>query len=411
MSGGAAHRARVAYLNVEYPSLSHTFIEREVRAVRSCGVEVETFSIRPANANGVLGSAHMEAARQTMPLTPSLGALLAAQPAAWAAAPVGAARGFLRAQRESLPGLDRRARAAGYAMQAVRLAREMRRRALRHVHVHMANNAASVAHLACVIDPRLSWSLSIHGSAEFFHVDSWQLALKAESARFVRCISDFCRAQVMTWTRPAVWDRQFVVRCGIDPDVYRPATRRSDQVFRILTVGRMQAIKGYTVLLDACRALGALGVEWSLDMVGDGPLRAELAGRIAAQGLGGRVTLRGAVGQDDIQSHFDRADVMVVSSFMEGVPVVLMEAMAKELPVVATAVGGIPELVDHGVSGLLVRTGAAAPLTEALHALARDPARRASMGRAGRARVLAEYNVESTGRGMAELFGRFVKDD
>ena len=254
------------------------------------------------------------------------------------------------------------------------------------------------------LTPRITYSLSIHGSAEFFHVDSWCVKPKVEGAAFVRCISHFCRAQVMAWTRPDLWKNYHVVHCGVDPTAYQPCVRCASGTLRILTVGRFDAIKGYSILLQACKDLSERGVDWRLDMVGDGHLRFHLQARIGELGLEDRVRLSGAVGQDNIQKHFDDADVMVISSFMEGIPVVLMEAMAKEMAVVATRVGGIPELIDDGKTGLLVIPGSVQSLADALEHLARRPELLEGLGRPARARILAEFSVEGLGREMASLF-------
>ena len=172
----------------------------------------------------------------------------------------------------------------------------------------------------------------------------------------------------------------------------------------MITVGRLHPIKGYHVLLDAIAALVREGCEVELEMVGDGPERAALEKRVNSLGLLGRVVFSGAVSQDEIGEHYDRADAMIVSSFMEGVPVVLMEAMAKELGVVATRVGGIPELVEEGISGFLVNAGSVEALVAPIRKLAAEPDQCRRYGAAGRRRVLAEYSVENLGTGMLALF-------
>jgi glycosyltransferase involved in cell wall biosynthesis len=315
-----------------------------------------------------------------------------------------------QSQRLSPAGALLRLRYAAYGIEGITLAREMQERGLQHVHVHMANNGAAVALLAAAFDRRLSYSLSIHGSAEFFQVYLWRLQDKVEGATFVRCISHFCRSQVMAWTDPSAWVRFHIVHCAVDAAVFRKRVGGPDTTgpLRLLTVGRLDAIKGYPLLLEACRKLQDQGIEWELNMVGAGKLRPYLERSVRDLGLEAHVTLSGAVGQDDIHRHFERADVMVISSFMEGVPVVLMEAMAKEMAVVATRVGGIPELVDDGISGLLVAPGSVDALTAALAQMARNRASLASMGRAGRRKIVAEYTVDQLGHQMTELFQRYL---
>ncbi len=396
----------IAYLNSEYPSLSHTFIEREVRALRERGIEIRTFSVRAPGKHATLGEEHARAAKETQAILASRANLVFDALRAAATSPLSTFRTIIAGQRLAPPGVSSRIRHAAYALEGIWLARRLREEGIGHIHCHMANNGAAVALLACRYDPTLTYSLSIHGSAEFFHVDTWTLAPKVEGAVFVRCISNFCRAQIMAWTSPACWDRLHVVHCGIDVSRFSATPRESSRTLRLLTVGRLHPIKGYPLLLEACRTMSDEGIDWTLDMVGDGPMMGTLTSHADRLGIRSRVTFSGAVGQDRIQPHFDRAGVIVISSFMEGVPVVLMEGMAKGMAVLTTAVGGIPELVEPGVSAEVVPPGSAAALADGLRRLAAAGPRLPDMGAAGRRRVLAEFSIEQTATGMADLFSR-----
>ncbi len=400
----------IAYLNSEYPSLSHTFIEREVRHLRDLGVDVRTFSVRRVSAKSAPGETNAAAAAATVALQDGTLSTVMSMLVAAATRPAGFIRAIVASQRLSPGGLAARLRHAAYAAQGAILARHLRRMGVEHVHVHMANNGAAIAMMACEVDPDLSYSLSIHGSAEFFHVDSWTLAPKVERAEFVRCISHFCKAQVMTWTDPDAWRRFHLVRCGIDPRAFVPRPEREPGPLRLLTVGRLHPIKGYNVLLEACRLLADRRVPFELVMVGDGPMMSRLGEAVDRLGLGGHVTFAGGVPQERIQSHFDRADAMVVSSFMEGVPVVLMEAMAKELGVIATRVGGIGELVSHGESGWLVDAGSAESLADGIRRYAANPEVCRTHGRQGRRRVIELHDIRESATAMAQLFRGRVAD-
>lgn len=399
----AAGVPAVAYLNSQYPSLSHTFIEREVRALRAAGVRVRTFTIRTADHAGKLGGAHAEAAGETTVILSGVGPIARDVLAALVRSPTGVLRVIRESQRLAPPGLRSRVRHLAYAAEGLRLAAELRRAGLTHVHVHMANNGAAAALLACAYERRLSYSLTIHGSAEFFHVDTWSLAPKAERAVFVRCISNFCRAQVMAWTRPEAWPRFHVVPCGIDPDAFAPREGAPVGPIRLLGVGRLAPIKAYAVLLDACAELSRRGVDWRLGLVGDGPLRTTLERRAGDLGIADRVTFHGAVAAEAIADLYRAAEVIVVSSFMESTPVVLMEGMACGLAVAATRVGGIPDLVADGVHGVLVAPGSADALAEGLAGLAARRDRLAEMGRAGREAVRRMHDIREVGAAMATL--------
>jgi glycosyltransferase involved in cell wall biosynthesis len=173
----------------------------------------------------------------------------------------------------------------------------------------------------------------------------------------------------------------------------------------VLSVGRAAEAKGQPLLIEAMAELRQRGVEARLTVVGDGPLLGELRAQVRREGLEDRVTLTGAVGQDRIRDYYERADVFALSSFAEGLPTVLVEALAMEVPVVTTWVMGVPELVEDGVSGLLVPPGRADALANALERLlAESPQRRAGMGQAGRRKVGGEFALDRSARELCDLF-------
>ncbi len=180
--------------------------------------------------------------------------------------------------------------------------------------------------------------------------------------------------------------------------------RSANGELRVICVGRLVSLKGQSLLIEAIGELNRRGIPARAILIGDGAKRDALAHIAARVGVADRVDLLGSVGQDTIRAHYLDADIFCLPSFAEGVPVVLMEAMALERPVVTTRIMGIPELVEDGVSGLLVAPGSLAELVEALATLAGDPQRRAAMGRAGRRRVLAEFDVDRSAPRLAQLF-------
>jgi len=399
-------KLRIAYLNSRYPALSHTFIEREVRFLRQLDVEIRTCSIRRPGANDLLTSAHKSSLEDTFYILESVPGLLGRALVGAIRHPIRAWRALWRGQRLSPPGWRERLRHVAYVLEGIVLARRLAAEGIRHVHVHMANNGASVALLACAYDPGLEYSLTIHGSAEFFHVRAVRLKEKAEGARFVRCVSNFCRAQVMAWTAPQAWPRLHVVRCGVDPTQFQLAEHGSEGPVRIAAIGRLDPIKGYPLLLEACARLGAKGVDWNLELVGDGPLRGDLERLARDLGIEARVRFAGALAADDIPALLRRMNLFVVSSFMEGLPVVLMEAMAAGLPVVATRVAGVTELVEEGVSGFLAPPGSVEELQGALERAMAARSRFAELGHHGRRRVERDYDIRGSARALLELFGR-----
>ncbi len=406
----AGTRGRIAYLNSQYPALSHTFIEREIAAVRAAGWDVHTFSVRPCPPEQLKSRAMRAEYERTGVILRDKTVLAAAcarlarrHPAAFAsAAALAGSTGQRTLRGKTWQGF--------YLAEAVLLHEWMREANLRHVHVHMANVSADAARLACRIGSTVdgpgswTWSMTVHGYAEFEFVEQWDIRAKIRDTQGIAAISDFTRSQLMRLSTPDQWDKMRTVRMCVDPTAYAPPAiprdRRHGEPLRLVTVGRLVALKGIPILLDAVRLLEERGVATHTRVIGDGADMPALRAAVAAQGLRGSVEMVGAVGQDDLPAHLLWADAYVLPSFMEGLPVVLMEAMATELPVVSTNISGIPELVQDGVSGLLVRPGRHDLLADALARLAADPALRARCGREGRRTVLAEFTPDQTGPAM-----------
>jgi colanic acid/amylovoran biosynthesis glycosyltransferase len=406
---------RVGYLVSRHPSLSHAFIETEIRALRDLGVEVHTFSVRPSAPGELLSErAREEAAATTVLLSRSVRTVLRASTALGRSP--GAFWSGLRLAARSGPATPRgRLWQAFYLYEAVILWWRMSRAGLRHVHVHFANNGADIARLAVALGAAVDgpesgwrWSMSMHGPTEFEDRTTFDLAAKVASASAVACISDFCRSQVMRLLLPADWAKLGIVRMAVDTGRFRPLEtdrgRPEDAPLRILTVGRLVPEKGAPVLVAAVERLRALGVRAHLTVVGAGPLSDQLAEQVRAAALTDAVDLVGPVGQEDLPELYREADVFCLPSFAEGLPVVLMEAMASGCPVVTTAIAGIPELVVDGRTGLVVQAGRADLIADALAELAGDPALRRRLGEAGRAAVLEQHRPDDNGRRLLALW-------
>jgi glycosyltransferase involved in cell wall biosynthesis len=408
--------ARVAYIVSHYPALSHTFIQREVLALRELGTEVDVFSIH-RTASTVMSNADVAELASTFAVLPvSLPALVSAHARAFRRSP----RAYVRILRYALSCSPRGARAllwqVFYFAEAIIVWNRCRARGVRHLHAHFANVGADVAWLAAEFGQLTdgpaswSWSFTMHGCIEFWNVDRFNLARKVTAADLVIAISEFTRAQLMGFVEPEHWDKVTVVHCGVDLDRYQPSSSRStrdaDSV-EVLCVGRLSAEKGQALLLRAIGQLVHTGKEVRLTLVGDGPLRRQLEDESARLGIEHAVTFTGAVDQDEIPAYYRRADVFCQPSFMEGIPVVLMEAMASGLPVVSSGVAGIPELVIDGHSGLLIPPGRPCAFAKAIGQLVDSPALRVAMGRAGRAIVEREFAAAHCARQVATLFRTF----
>ena len=390
---------RLAYLTAEYPKVSHTFVMREVEALRRLGAAIDTFTIRRTPEQGLLSDADREAARSTFAVLPvRWGRLAGAHLRTALRHPRRYAATLGLALRLSPVGLRARLWQLFYFAEAVLVADELRRRRIDHVHAHFANVACWVALLASALRGT-TWSFTMHGPLEFDEVARHRIAEKVARADFVVCISDFARAQLMRQVDRSEWSRLHVVHCGVEPARYAPNGRHGDGPLEVVSVGRLAAMKGFPVLIDA---VASLEEPVRLTLVGDGPDADAL--REQAAGTGAAVTFAGALDADAVAGVLRRADVFCLPSFAEGVPVVLMEAMASGLPVVTTSVMGIPELVRDGVSGVLVPPGRPEPLARALRALAEDAETRRAMGAAGRATVERGFDVDRSARQLLALF-------
>jgi glycosyltransferase involved in cell wall biosynthesis len=405
--------ARVAYLMSHYPAISHAFVLREVEHLQAAGVGLETLSIHRAKPEDLLADADRRAATTTVSVLPThVRSLVGAHVDALARSPRRYLATLALALQTGAAGARERLWHLFYFGEAMLLLRHCRRAGIAHIHAHFADSATDVAMLVthyrrgqAVDGVDCSWSLAVHGSVEFYNVIRYALAAKLAHARFAVAISDFGRSQLMTLSSSERWQHIHVVRCGVDPRVYLPPADRSSSAQRaeILFVGRLLHGKGLSLLFEAIARLRGRKLDVRASIVGDGPAREGFEGSARRLGLSDHVRFLGAVGQDDLTGLYARADVFCLPSFAEGIPVVAMEAMAMELPVVTTRIMGIPELVEDGVHGLLVPPGRVDRLTDALERLIRSPDERRRMGRAARWKVEQDYDVARSAVRMRQV--------
>lgn len=392
---------RIAYVVSQYPASSHTFIRREVDSLRRHGVDIQTYSIRrPSDAEmqAPEDKASFAETRFVLPLSPLalLGTHLRAfftRPADWLS--------LLRlAMRHRAPGTKALLWAMFHFAEAVVLARMLRVAGITHVHNHFANAGATVGMMAARF-AGLPWSLTLHGISETDYPAGLMLGAKLEAADFAACVSWFGRAQAMRVTAPAHWHKFAVVRCGLDlPALPPPAARNAGPRRAIVCVARLSAEKGHLGLLEAIASLDA-----SLTLVGDGPMLGEIEAAVARLGLTGRVHFAGRLDEAATLAAIARADLLVLPSFMEGLPIVLMEAMAMGVPVIGSRVAGVPELIEDGVEGLLFRPGDWADLHRAIARLLDEPTLGDRLAAAARAKVEREFDIATAVAPLVQRFG------
>jgi colanic acid/amylovoran biosynthesis glycosyltransferase len=394
---------KLAYLTSQYPATSHTFISREVAAVRALGTELDTFSVRPPAAAELQHPAlAAEAASTFTLLSQPLMRFASSHVRAFATKPGRYFRTLFLATRHRPPGLKAFALAFAHFAEAIVLADELKRRGLTRLHNHFANSGATVGYLATSF-LRMPWSFTMHGISETDYPAGLMLGRKIEAAEFVACVSWFGRAQAMRLVSPDHWDKLHVVRCGL-PLRTLPAATGSGGGTRFVCVGRLSPEKGHAGLLEAFSRLGCDRSDLQLVLVGDGPDLDRLKRRADALSIAGQVTFAGRCGEKDALAWIARSDILVLPSFMEGLPIVLLEAMAIGTPVIATRVAGIPELVDDGRNGLLFTPSDWDALAECMRRLADDPALRTKLARQGRKAVESEFDIDRSAAAMRDLF-------
>lgn len=394
---------RLGYLTSLYPAASHTFIQREVAGLRALGFDVATVSIRTPDSSHLIGPEEhtartntfyiIDAARKPATLPHALlaalarpGRLLQTLALAWRTAP---------------PGLRGGMKQLAYLAEALILAQYLKAQGIDHLHNHFASASANVAMLASQLSG-VPFSYTLHGPSDLYEPETWHLREKTARATFVACISHFARSQAMLFSDPAHWDKLRIVHCGVIPDLYDHAPQETHSGMRLIFVGRLAAVKGLRVLFEAFIQARQTHPDLHLTLVGDGDDRAHLQ-RLAAP-LGDAVHFTGYLSQDAVAQALAKADALVLPSFAEGLPVVLMEALASARPVIATQVAGISELVENGVTGFVVPPGDADTLADRITQLAADPAMRNRMGEAGRTKVRPDFDVRIEAARIGALF-------
>lgn len=395
---------RTAYLVSRYPAVNHTFILREIRTLRSSGMDLCIASVLPCDrANAALSPDEREEAASTFYVraagligfaTAKL-SLLFTRPGAYF-------RGFSLALRLSRWNIRTALRHLLYLSEATVVGRWMALQGASHLHTHFASTPAL---LVAAMFP-VTMSMTIHGPDEFNDAVGFLLPEKVEAATFVMAISSYGASQIMRVSRHEDWDKIHVARLGVDISEFspKPALEGVRGELEIICVGRLAPAKAQLILLRACELLIRRGRKVRLRLVGDGPDRRRLEAAAAHLGITGRVIFEGALSHDRVLELYRAADLFVLASFAEGVPVVLMEAMAMEIPCVATRITGVPELIEHGVSGLLVPPADAVALADAVETLLDDPALRASLGKAAREKILREYDLHVNMAKVRDLF-------
>jgi glycosyltransferase involved in cell wall biosynthesis len=394
---------KIAYLINHYPQLSHTFIRREIAALEDLGIEVQRISVRPSGAHIHAGDTE-EASKTWVVLKAGLLYSALAVGLALLRHPISFYRALAMALRLGSRKPTKLPHHVAYFLEACVVLRKLRQVDSRHLHAHFGTNPATVALLTWMLGGP-PYSFTVHGPEEFDHPFELGLPEKIGSAAFVAGVSSFGRSQLYRWTTARDWDKIKVIHCALGESFFNTEFAGVPDSRRFVCVGRLCEQKGQLLLAHAMHVLTTGGVECQLILVGDGPMRGLLEGEIKRLNLEDRIHLIGAQGEERVLQEIGQARAFVLPSFAEGLPVVLMEALALNRPVISTFVAGIPELVIPEECGWLIPAGSVEELAGAMKACLETPVGELDeMGRLGARRIRERHRAVTEARKLRDLF-------
>lgn len=399
----------IAYLVNQYPKVSHSFIRREIAGVEASGTQVSRFSIRSCGSELVDEEDKQELEKTRFVLDVGKFGLLLALLSVAITKPLRfwrALRLMIQVGWSSERGVLRH---FAYLAEACVLLGWFKDEEINHVHAHFGTNSTTVAMLCHTLGGP-PYSFTVHGPEEFDKASLIAIEEKINHASFVVAISSFGKSQLYRWCDRQQWSKIHVVHCGVDELFLRQPHVPISEEPRLVCVGRLCEQKGHLLLVESAAQLAQSGLKFKLVLVGDGPLRPQIEAMIAQFGLQDHIEITGWASNKDVQQQILASRAMVLPSFAEGLPVVVMEALALSRPTISTYVAGIPELVEPGVCGWLVPAGSVEDLTEAMRcALAAPIEELEQMGRVGSERVAKNHNSAIEASNLAALFPSNIK--
>ena len=395
---------KIAYFTNIYPAVSHSFIRREILALERLGLEVVRFALRGWDSNVVDEQDIAEKTKTryvleggVLPLFSDLARALLSSPRAFFHA-------LLLALKQGIGSTRPLPIHLAYLAEACRLAVWLRSEGVEHVHAHFGTNSAEIVMLARELGGP-PYSFTVHGPIEFDSPRELKLRDKVHRASGIAAITSFARSQLYRWVAFEDWSKIHVIRCGLDSQFLGQAPTPVPDTHRLVCVGRLCEPKGQLLLLDAIRGVVDSGVDVQLVLAGDGEMRAKIEDRIRQLKLDQHVRITGMISGANVRREILSARALVMASFAEGLPVVLMEAMALSRPVIVTSIAGVPELVEPNRMGWVVPAGDVHALQRAIaECLATSTDALSEMGELGRVRVSAMHDIDREAIKLQRLF-------
>lgn len=395
----------LAYFINQYPKVSHSFIRREILALEEFGHKVERFALRsdeaelvdPVDQDEFNKTAYILSGSKLNIILTGLATFLK-QPFSFFSTMLFAIKLGFRSDRGVL-------RNFAYFLESCVLLKWQRQKDIQHIHAHFGTNSTTVVMFAHLLGG-VGYSFTVHGPEEFDKPEFISLADKIKHSRFVVAISSYGRSQLYRWISLEQWHKVKIVHCGLDDEFLADDENKKPNVSnQLVCVGRLCEQKGQLLLLESMKSLRDSGVDCKLVLAGDGPMRAEVERRISEYDLSDRVEITGWIASEQVKTLLIESRGLVLPSFAEGLPVVIMEALALYRPVITTYVAGIPELVRNDHNGWLIPAGDSDALTISMKSLLdADSQALSMMGENGHKAVNEQHNIRTEAAKLAEYF-------
>jgi len=398
------NKLKIAYLISQYPKVSHSFIRREILALEAEGVEIQRISVRGWDGELVDAVDIQERAKTQYVLQQGVSGLLPAVLKVFFNGPCTFLKVLSLAIKMGIRADRYWPYHLVYVAEACQILLWLKAGEAQHMHVHFGANATEVALLVRAFGGP-SYSFTVHGPEEFDKPEFIKLAEKIEASAFVVAISSYCRSQIFRWIKYPQWPKVKEVHCGIEEAFHAIAPVPIPENPRLVCIGRLCEQKGQLLLIDAAHKLAQKGIAFELVLGGDGEMRTELEAQIKRHGLEQKVRITGWISSDQVRDEIVNARAMVLPSFAEGLPVVIMEAMALRRPVISTYIAAIPELVINGEHGFLFPAGDVDALASTLERFLFLPSEQVKvMGDAAYTRVIERHSADKEAHKLAQLF-------
>lgn len=395
---------KIAYLINQYPKVSHSFIRREILALESQQVEIHRFSVRSC-VDQLADDTDIEELKKTRFIL-KVGIFGLILNLLWVAIlnPINFFQALILTIKIGYGSERGILRNLAYLAEACVLSFWLKKEQIKHIHAHFGTNSTTVAMLCALLDD-FTYSFTVHGPEEFDKPKAIALPEKIKRAKFVVAISSYGKSQIYRWCDYQEWGKIHIIRCGLDEKFLQAEVTSITQKNRLVCVGRLCPQKGQLLLLEAISRLKMKGVDCDLILVGDGELKEKIDNLAEKLGIKEQVIITGWASSDEVKQKITQCKLMVMPSFAEGLPVVIMESLALKIPVITTYVAGIPELVVNGESGWLIPAGDIDALTKAIESALNLPIEKLEeMGQKGKIAVNKNHNIYQEAELLKKLF-------